>query len=361
MTPIHPEDDAHEDFLWNRHGPADEDIARLERLLAPQAWRERPWAPRKAVPMARPPRRWRTLTAIAATLALIAFGLHAGFRYRLQWPDAQPWQITAIEGGVRIDGRAVDANAQLAQDAVLETGPDGTARLRVARIGDIVIGEDSRFSLRQTGGGKHRTVLEHGRLWAKLWAPPGAFGVATPAGDVFDLGCEFVLDARQDGSGALTVRSGWVQIDSAFREVLVPQGARVEFGPGGRPGTPYDLGADAAFLAALRMIDTQGADDNEEAIRTLVTTARPQDAISLLLLLQARPQLTDGPLFDRLNELMPATAHVTRAAWRERGVVALSPWWDALPYPRVKRWWLHWPDAFGARENAATLLREETH
>ncbi len=349
-----------EDYLWNRRGPVDEEIARLERLLAPQAWRERPLTPRVAA-LARPRRRWRAVAAIAAMLALFAVGLHAGFNYRLQWPQAQPWRIAAFEGNVRIDGHAIDANAQLAPDTVLETGPGGTARLAVARIGEIVIGEDSRFSLRQTGSGRHRTVLEHGRLWARLWAPPGAFGVATPAGDVYDLGCEFVLHAREDGSGALTVRSGWVQIDNAFREVLVPQGARVEFGPGGRPGTPYDLGANVAFLDALREIDAQGSriHPDSEAIRTLVTQARQEDAISLLLLLQARPHLADGPLFDRLNELLPPAALVTRAAWRERGAAALSPWWDALPYPRIKRWWLHWPDAFGAGQDAAALLREE--
>ena len=58
-----------------------------------------------------------------------------------------------------------------------------------------------------------------------------------------------------------------------------------------------------------------------------------------------------------LAALMPADARVTRAALRERGAHALSPWWNALPYPRMKRWWMHWPDAFGARDDAETLLR----
>ena len=31
---------------------------------------------------------------------------------------------------------------------------------------------------------------------------------------------------------------------------------------------------------------------------------------------------------------------------------ALDPWWNALPYPRAKRWWLQWPDALPAGDDA---------
>src|SRR5690606_2184208 len=209
--------------------------------------------------------------------------------------------------------------------------------------------------------GRHRSELRHGTLWARVWAPPGAFGVSTPAGDVFDLGCEFLLRADGDGSGSLTVRSGWVQVDNRWREVLVPQGARVDFGQGGRPGTPYDLGASDGFVSALRALDARGTDADPAgvAMQALLAESRAQDAISLVSLLHAHPALAEGPLFDRLQAIMPTDALVTRAALRERGAHALSPWWDALPYPRMKRWWMQWPDAFAAREDAGTLLREE--
>jgi len=354
------------DYLWDRGGPVDAEVAGLERLLAPQRWRGdarhggrgRSGGLPVPAPRHRRTRRWPVALAAVATLALLAIGARLWYGHRLDWPVQQPWQVALAEGEVRIDGREVAGEAQLAPGAVLATG-DGRVRLRAARIGEVVVGEGSRFRIVTTGGGRHRTELQHGRLWARVWAPPGAFGVSTPAGDVFDLGCEFVLDAREDGSGALTVRSGWVQIDNRWREVLVPRGARVEFGAGGRPGTPFDLGASDRFLAALRALDVQppGAEPDPEAVRALVAASRPQDAISLLSLLQARPQLVDGPVFDRLAALMPADARVTRAALRERGAHALSPWWNALPYPRMKRWWMHWPDAFGARDDAGTLLR----
>ncbi|AKC86224.1 hypothetical protein [Pseudoxanthomonas suwonensis] len=354
-----------DDYLWDRSGPVDAEVARFERLLAPLAWDGRPRMESGAGQQASIPRRrrsrWRVALASAAAVAAIALGLCGAHVHRLQWPAAQAWQLTRVEGAVSIDGRAADAAAALAPGSVLETGRGGTVRMRVARIGEMALGEDSRFVVTETRSGRHRTQLQHGRLWARIWAPPGSFGVSSPSGELFDLGCEFVMHARPDGSGSLTVRSGWVQVDNGWREVLVPQGARVEFGVHGEPGTPYDLGASVDFLAALRELDAQGrrAAADGDAARALVAASRPQDAISLLMLLQAYPQLADGPVFERMAALMPADARVTRAALRERGAHALSPWWDALPYPGIKRWWLQWPDAFAARGEVATLLDAE--
>lgn len=360
MTPT-SDPSREDDYLWDRSGPADDEVARLERVLSAHRWRgTRPPAV-LPVPARAPVRRTRRRLpwALAATVAALAFGLHAFHEHRLRWPAAQPWQVAQVEGAVRIDGAPADARSRLAAGSVLETGRDASARLRVARIGEMVLGEGARLRLLDTRSGRHRTQLEAGRMWARIWAPPGSFGVATPAGEVFDLGCEFVLEARPDGGGALTVRSGWVQVDNAWREVLVPQGARVDFGEGGRPGIPFDLGASAAFRSALREVDAQAAQADGEAIARLLAHARPQDAISLLSLLQAHPRLAEGPVFDRLSAWLPAEARVTRAAIRADGARALSPWWNALPYPRIKRWWMQWPDAFAARADADALLRDD--
>lgn len=352
--------DRDDDYLWDRSGPVDLEIARLERLLAPYALRDARPAPRAAAAHPRRRRGWRIVLASAAVLAMFAVGVGTWYRQRLLWPEAQPWRMAAI-GPVRIDGRDAAADETLAPGRMLETGKGGSARLRAARIGEIVLGEDSRFSLVETRSGRHRVSLQRGSLWARVWAPPGSFGVGTQHGDVLDLGCEFVLKSDAGGNGSLEVRSGWVQIDDFWRETLVPQGARVEFRGDGPPGTPYDVGASAEFVAALREIDAQGGDVPAIApvVRRLAHNARPQDAITLLSLLKQHPSLGEGPLFDRMAAIMPADAVVTREQLRQRGADALGPWWQSLPYPRMKRWWMQWPDAFASKAPADTLFSEQ--
>ena len=342
------------DYLWDRSGPVDLEVARLERLLRGHAHAD---APRRAgvhvtaEPLAHPPRRrWKAVFAAAAVLAVCAIGTRTWYQQRLHWQAGAPWQVVAQQGDVRIDGRAQQAQA-LALDGTLETGANAMTRLRAAGIGEVAIGQGSRLRLVETRTGRHRVQLEQGSLWARVWAPPGQFGVGVAGADVIDLGCEFLLKVDADGNGSLSVLSGWVQVDNLRREVLVPQGTRVRVNGDGAAGTPYSHSASQAFIAALEAIDARdGAVAADGAdVRRLLAASRPQDAISLLVLLRDYPQLAEGPMFERLAQLLPTTPVATRDAWRADRMAVLNAWWEALPYPRVKRWWTQWPDALPSR------------
>lgn len=341
----------HDDYLWTKAG-RDREIERLERLLAPYAHRPHglppAWRADRGSPGPRPARRARTTLALAATLAVCALAVTLLLQHRLAWPDGEAWQVLTTTGEVRWqDG---PTPGRLAPGGEIVTGEQGRARLRVARIGELWLGADSRLRLEETRSGRHRVRLLQGRLRARVWAPPLHFGVRLPGAEALDLGCEFVVESDAAGNGALTVLSGWVLVDAGSGEVLVPRGATVPLRRGAGAGTPRDLGASAAFVAALQAIDARGGrvPPAGEQVRRLIAASRPQDAISLLTLLQRRPELAQGPLYDRLVQLLPDAPPVAREAIVRRTPAALDPWWDALPYPRAKRWWLQWPDALPA-------------
>ena len=340
------------DYLWDRSGPVDLEVARLERLLRGHAHAEVPLrAPAlPAKPVLHMRRRgWRIAFAAAAVLATCALGVGAWFQQRLHWEAGAPWQVIAQQGDVRIDGRAQQASA-LAPEGTLQTGANAMTRLRAAGIGEVAVGAGSRLRLVETRTGHHRVQLEQGSLWARVWAPPGQFGVGVAGADVIDLGCEFLLKVDADGNGSLSVLSGWVQVDNLRREVLVPQGTQVRIHGDGAAGTPHAFGASGTFVAALDAIDARNGDvdPHGDEIRRLLAASQQRDAISLLVLLRDYPQLAEGPLFERLAALLPMP-QATRDAWRTDRMAVLNAWWDTLPYPRVKRWWTQWPDAFSSR------------
>ena len=51
----------------------------------------------------------------------------------------------------------------------------------------------------------------------------------------------------------------------------------------------------------------------------------------------------------KTDVVLPTAPAATRAAWRADRMAVLNVWWEALPYPRVKRWWTQWPDALPSR------------
>lgn len=345
-----------DDYLWDRSGPVDPQVAGLERLLGAYAHadplRRRPVAPPVAVlpDSGRRRRRWHAALAAAAVFMLCAIGTHTWYQQRLHWDAGRPWQVVSQQGEVRIDARNAGPSAMLDTTGMLETGPATVVRLRAAGIGEVAIGEGSRLRLMETRTGRHRMQLQQGRLWARVWAPPGQFGVGVPGADIIDMGCEFLLDIDADGTGTLSVRSGWVQVDNFRREVLVPQGTRVRLDGSGAAGTPYADDASAAFVAALDAIDARDGrvDPHGAEVQSLIANSRTQDAITLLSLLQGYPQLAAGPLFERMAQLLPGVP-ANRAAWDADHKAQLHAWWAALPYPRLKRWWMQWPDALPSR------------
>ena len=356
-----------DDYLWNRSGPVDQHVAALEQLLgryalrgqaAPQMTADDASVGSASVPTpqlrVRLRRSWPRLVALAAVLSGVTIG--GWYWQRLQWPAAHGWPATIVQGEAILDGRVMAPSQALSLGSVIETGDDGVARIQVARIGEVLLGRDSRLRLVATRSGQHRVQLDRGTLWARIWAPPGNFGVGVPSGEALDLGCEFTIRTDARGNGYLQVRSGWVQFDNADAEVLVPQGAQVVLYARG-PGTPYANDAASAFVAALEAIDREGVHiaADADSVQKLVALSRHEDAITLLSLLSRYPQLRDGPVFDRLAALLPAG--VTRATLAGQGRDALDPWWRALPYPPMKRWWLKWPDAMGSVGNAQSRLR----
>ena len=351
-----------DDYLWSmrvlgqRHADdlKDDATRQLERLLSPLAHSPKNWngpalsAPRSA------PRSSRLRWALAAMLASCALAVALLLQYRLVWPTQRAWALAATQGRVLVNGAPVRAGGRLSMGGELMTAADGAARLDIARIGELRLGASSRLRLEQTRAGQHRVRLLQGHLWARVWAPPGYFGVRLPQAEALDMGCEFTLDSDANGAGLLRVHSGWVLLGNGRGEVLVPQGAQVRLRADGVPGTPYDLGASTGFVAALAALDAQPGvlPADGAGVRRLLAQARPQDVISVLTLLQHHPQLADGPLYDHLLRQFPVAAP-SRTAVRHATSGALEPWWNALPYPRAKRWWLQWPDALPARPGRA--------
>src|SRR5690606_20607926 len=192
----------HDDALWNPELPADADLARIQRLLAPYGAR----AGERAMPPCLPPQAtgWRgrgiAPWAVAACLAILLVGAHY---YRLAWTPGAHWPVSHGSADARPRARLVPG-----ADVVTRDGEH--ARITVARIGHITLSPHSRLRLLETAGGRHRVALDRGHLRARIWAPPGYFRVAAGTAEVVDLGCDFELWQQEEGEGRVLVRSGWI-------------------------------------------------------------------------------------------------------------------------------------------------------
>lgn len=281
-----------DDYLWNRSGEPDEEVVRLERLLAPLRHREKP-KPRRAV--------WWLAAAAALVVGLLSV------------PSSRTsWQLESgqsLRAGEWVDSGKIEA--------------DETGELQIDAGSRVRLEEQERFR------------LERGTIHAFIWAKPGRFVVDTPAVKTVDLGCRYTLQVGADGASTLEVEFGWVAFESKGVESFIPEGAASVTRPGRGPGTPYYTDAPAELRLALNVFDTTA---DQSALRRVLTAARPRDALTLWHLLTRTSAGERGEVYDRLAEFIPMPA---REAILRGDPAAVDAAWNALNLGGTD-WWREW-------------------
>lgn len=314
-----------EEYLWNRSGEHDPEIARLEETLRPL--RYEPNVSRLQLPArqtaTRKPRLWiwsaAVPLAIAATLAIILVRPHSS--------NTSSWKISWSNSG----------SEMLRAGQLVETR-SATARLESDFVGEVNVGPQSRLRILASTQDQQRFALERGTIHAFIWAPPKEFVVDTPAASTIDLGCQYTLDVSPNGAGVLQVETGWVAFQWKNLESFIPAGAECHTRPERGPGLPYFRDASAELQVAVGRFDSSA---DSSALQTILSNARPQDGLTLWHLLPRTQGPQRAEVFDRFQELVKLPTSVTKEKILKSDSSALDAAWNALNLGNTD-WWREW-------------------
>ncbi|MGI8991408.1 MAG: FecR domain-containing protein [Bryobacteraceae bacterium] len=299
-----------DEYLWDRSGEPDSEIAKLEKLLARYRYSAR--AKRFIL-------RPAALLAIAAGVVLIASVI-----FWLVRRPASDWRMAGKPVGV---GQTVETRNE-------------SAKLESQFVGELRLDPNSRLQVRASRGGTQQLALQRGTMHALIWAPPSRFVVDTPSARTIDLGCSYTLSVLDDDSGMLTVQTGWVAFQAGSIESFIPAGAACRTRPHFGPGLPYFEDATSTFREAVAKFDASGGREGLEAI---VANARKRDALTLWHLV-IRTSGTDRSLaVKRFARLVPGV----NTSGLDSGIgTAIDQAWDLLGLGATDWWrtWKHdWP------------------
>ena len=317
------------DYLWDRTGPIDPEIERLESLLANYRMTERPLR----IP-AREPRTvffsgWRIAVALAVSV-VVALVL---FAYSAYNTTPLGWQFVAEQGHPDVEGRSMKSGV-LHVGQSLETTEGERVRIQVASIGEVEVRDQSQLRLLESREGRQRLAMQYGTLHARIYAPPAVFVVDTPTARAVDLGCEYTLTVGKSGGGHISVDLGWVQLEYSSDQSLVPSGMVAEIAPDGRITPAYYPDASAGLRKALVSwsLDTQlTAKQRAELLNEILTEARLRDALTVINMFRRADSAEErARIFDRLNQLVPAPAGVNREDVISGVHNAVEPWWPEI-------------------------------
>src|SRR2546421_3810027 len=250
--------------------------------------------------------------AIAATIIVVLAGGTLLLRSSRNRSVGQ-WNVARLGGSPRIDSQNIGDGSRLGVGQWLETDATSRAQIDVATIGNVEIDPNSRVRLLETSSSEHRLELARGRFSAHILAPPKLFFVNTPSGVAEDLGCAYTLEVDENGNSILHVTLGWVSLQLIDRESSVPAGAACAMKRGFGPGTPYYEDASELFRAAVLTFDFTGDQDvRTSALATILSAARPRDAMTLWYLLMRVDPKDRAGTYDRMSSLVTPPQDVTR-------------------------------------------------
>jgi hypothetical protein len=341
-----------DDYLWDRSGPPDPDVERLESLLG----RLRSTAPLPQLPEAPASlaRRGRNAAEAAAgpratwTIRYLAPMLAAAAAVVLMivgtWQSTRrgaSWEVARLDGRPRIGSTALAGTGRIAVGQTLITDDASRARVDVSTIGQVTIDPNSRMKLVETRDAHHQLALERGTLHATISAPPGQFIVDTPSARATDLGCAYTLHVDEDGSGIIGVTAGWVAFERDGVESFVPAGASCRTDPKRGLGTPRYDNESQAYRDALDDFDYGDPARRHEALERVLQYGGNGDAITLWHLIPRVDPADRGAVVDALADQAPMPDGVTRDAVLKADKAALDRWWDALGLGD-SAWWRTW-------------------
>jgi hypothetical protein len=252
---------------------------------------------------------WRR-AAVACSLFTLIAGV-CGVVWIYHGSTRTTWEVANLAGSPQIGSAHVNKSARLGVGEWLETDADSRAQISVANIGQVEVDPGTRLRLVSTKLTEHRIELAHGRMHARIWAPPRLFFVDTPSAVAADLGCAYTLEVDDKGRSLLRVTSGWVAFETKDRESMVPAGAACATQPGTGPGTPFFEDANESFLDALARFDF--AHGGADALASVLKEARARDTLTLWHLLARTSGADRTNVYERLAQLAPPPANVTRA------------------------------------------------
>ena len=336
-------------YLWDRTGPPDPEIVRLEHLLGTlrSTGPVRPPVIARSQPSPRRVTRWFMAPLAAAatiTIAALGFTWRASVQHQHHESSAPAWSVARVSGAPRVASRAIGDASRLAVGQWLETDAQARAQIDVADVGRVHVDPQTRVRLISTRNGEYRMQLARGTLHALIWAPPGQFFVDTPSSTAVDLGCAYTLQVDDTGAGLVRVESGWVGFEWRGREAFIPAGAVCATRPGIGPGTPHYDDVFTSVKQALETLDFARTtpDLREAALTQVLDNARAQDAVTLWhLLSRVEPGAARDRVFDRLAALVPPPDGVTRDGIRAGQRDMLDRWWERLGLGAAD-WWRIW-------------------
>ena len=223
------------------------------------------------------------------------------------------WEVVSITGQPKLENNVMNKDDDFAAEGTLETDENSSVTFMIPEIGRLLV---DASTLAERTENNNQLKLNRGQIKKFEGDATDILTVMTPLAKFTELykGGAFKLNVEEDGTCKLLVESGWMIVNIKEFDSYVPK----SFGcliMRGKYAIPYPLDSPPQLISLLE--NFTGA--NDPSIGTILSLMTKKESLSLWHIIQLVSTENRSIAFDRLNELVPVPAGVTK-----EGILALN-------------------------------------
>lgn len=223
------------------------------------------------------------------------------------------WEVIQVSGQPKYDNSVMVKGDGFSSESNIETDANSSVTVAIPEMGRLLIDNSSVISRTKND---NEIKLDKGQIRKFEGDASYLLTVLTPLAKFTELykGGAFRLHVDDNGMCKLTVESGWVIVNIKDFDSYVPK----NFGcliTRGKYAIPYPSDSSPQLISLLENF----SGINDPSVGTILSLMTTKETLSLWHIIQLISTENRSIAFDRLNELVPTPAGVTKA-----GILALN-------------------------------------
>jgi len=237
------------------------------------------------------------------------------------------WSVSILSGFPKVNDVPASQYGALMNGEVIKTGESSSAKLVIQKGGTLKIYSNTSFKRLDD---EYSGVLRYGKIKVNTEGAREKLTLQIPSTIIKDLyiGSQYYVEVDDRGNSQISLKRGWLQIDSGDDEIIIPQKYKLNILNGFGAGVPYYRKAKPEYITLLDEYLFSGKKD--VMLNAIIEASTEKETITLWNLLQRVNPGQREMVYNKLLELAPHSNVLTKEDVLKLDPDKMQIWFDEI-------------------------------
>ncbi len=263
------------------------------------------------------------LLVSVATTALIAFGI---YYYLYIYNNTSPWKFNVRYGLVTVNQK--NGVEKIYKDDTIVLWDSSNALVSIPGKFDLELFSNSSIQVLDTRTMLNQVKVLYGKAVFNSINRESNFSLKQGNISISETNGEFIYETGLDGSIAVSVKRGWVEVTAINESFRVAGDYSFSIHENSRLTLPVHKNASPKFKSELNQLNSTVND--VAALSTLMIETKPTDALTLLRILELVTPDKRELIFQKVSNIFQPPANIDKQDILKGNKRMLEQWWSYI-------------------------------